>query len=55
MGVYLFMKTTKERMSTMLKVESLVDEWNNYVKSFGNECAYTDSIVEHIQELVKEL
>lgn len=49
------MKTTEERVSIMFEVENLVGEWHNYIESFGNECAYTDSIIEKIQRLVKEL
>ena len=49
------MKTTEERVSVMFEVENLVDEWHNYIDSSGNECAYTDSIIEQIQKLVKEL
>ena len=49
------MKTIEERVSIMFEVENLVDEWHKYIESFGNECAYTDSIIEQIQKLVKEL
>lgn len=49
------MKTTEERVSIMFEVENLVDEWHSYIESFGNECAYTDSIIEQIKKLVEEL
>ena len=49
------MKTTEERVSIMLEVENLVDGWHDYIDSYGNECAYTDRIIEKIQKLVKEL
>ena len=49
------MKTIEERVSIMFEVENLVDEWHKYIESFGNECAYTDCIIEQIQKLVKEL
>ena len=49
------MKTTEERASTMLKIEYLVDEWLGYVEEFGNECAYTDNVLEQIQKFIKEM
>lgn len=49
------MKSMEERVSIMVEVEYLVSEWHNYIESVGNECAYTDSVIEKIQKLVKEL
>ena len=49
------MQSTGERIGIMSEVKNLVDEWHGYIKSFGNECAYTDSIIEEIQKLVKKL
>lgn len=49
------MKTTKERIKIMLEIKSLVEEWLGYVKSYGNESAYTDSIIELIQEKANDL
>lgn len=49
------MKTTEERVSIMIELENLVDEWQNYIESFGNECAHTDSIIEQIKKLAEEL
>lgn len=49
------MKTTEERVSIMLEAENLVSEWHNYIEVLGNECAYTDNLIEQIQKLVKEL
>lgn len=49
------MKTTEKRVDIMIEVANLVDEWYEYIESFGNECAYTDSIIERVQKLVKEL
>lgn len=49
------METTEKRVMIMLEVENLVTEWNNYIDNIGNECAYTDSILELIKEKVNEL
>lgn len=49
------MKTTEERVSIMFEVENLINEWYKYIESFGNECAYTDSLIEQIQKLIKEV
>jgi hypothetical protein len=49
------MKTTEERVSIMFEVENLVDKWHKYIESFGNESAYTDSLIEQIQKLIKEV
>ena len=49
------MKTTKENFDTVSKIAALAKEWADYVNSFGNECAYTDSILEKIQEEAKKL
>lgn len=49
------MKTIEERIGTMLEIENLVDEWHSQIESLGNECAYTDSIIEQIKKLTKEL
>ena len=37
------------------QIQILCEEYFNYVKSNGNECAYTDSIVEKIIERANEL
>lgn len=49
------MKTTEEKASLMLCIEKLVDEWFKYIDNCGNECAYTDAIIERIQATTKEL
>ena len=49
------MKTTEEKVCVMFEVENLVSEWHEYIENFGNECAYTDGIIEQIQNLIKEL
>lgn len=51
----LSMKTTEERVSIMFEIENLAGEWHDYIESFGNECAYTDCLIEKIQKLAKEL
>lgn len=45
----------EERASIMLGLEELVSEWLNYIDDFGNECAYTDSLIEQIKNNVKAL
>lgn len=41
---------------TVREIYELCDEYIEFVEaSFGNECAYTDSIVEKIIERAKEL
>ena len=49
------MNSTKENLEIVSKIAELVEEWLGYVKSFGNECAYTDRILEKIQEESKKL
>lgn len=49
------MKTTEERVSLMFEIENLMEEWLRYIEDVGNECAYTDSIIEEIQKKAKEL
>ena len=45
----------KIRMSQMVEVERLVTEWIDYVDGYGNECAYTDSILEVIKQKIKKI
>ena len=49
------MKTTEERVAIMLEIENLVAGWHDYIEECGNECAYTDNIIEAIQKKVSEL
>ena len=49
------MKSTQERLVIMKEIQSLITEWLEYVEDLGNECAYTDSILEMIQKKTKEL
>ena len=49
------MKTTKENFDTVSKIAALAKEWIDYVDSIGNECAYTDCILEKIQEEASKL
>ncbi len=46
---------TKERFDKMQEVQTLLSEWTNFVDTFGNECAYTDSIIEKAQKILSEL
>ena len=46
---------TEKRAAIMLEIEKLVDKWLSYLKDCGNECAYTDSILEMIPKKIKEL
>ena len=49
------MKGTKERFDILNEMQTLIEEWVGYVDSLGNECAYTDSIIELIQKKAKDL
>lgn len=48
-------KTTEERVAGMLEIERLVSVWFDYVEDIGNECAYTDSMIDQIKKLASEL
>ena len=37
------------------QIQILCEEYFNYVKGYGNECAYTDSIIEKIIKRASEL
>ena len=47
--------TTKERFDKAQEVQKLLSEWTSFVVTFGNECAYTDSIIEQAQKILAEL
>ena len=49
------MKSTEERVCTMLELEILVAQWLDSVEQFGNENASTDSIIELIQKKANQL
>lgn len=46
---------TEMKIAQMVKIASLVAEWIDYVDDFGNECAYTDSILELIKKKINKL
>ena len=43
------------RVAQMRQIEKLVAEWIDYVDGFGNECAYTDSILEAIKRKIEKI
>ena len=45
----------KQKVRVMMEIKELVMEWIGYVKDMGNECAYTDSILEKIQEKLNKV
>lgn len=49
------MKNKDERISTVLEIARLPNEWLDFVNGFGNECVYTDSITNSIKEKAGEL
>ena len=44
------MKTMLEKTTIMSEIETLIKAWREYTHNFGNESAYTDSIIELIQK-----
>lgn len=49
------MGNKEERISVVLKIVRLANEWLDFVNGFGNECVYTDSIINSIKEKASEL
>lgn len=49
------MSKTKENFEVVSKIASLANEWVEYVDHFGNECAYTDCLIEKIQNEASKL
>jgi len=48
-------KTIEEKVSIMVELEYLVSEWLDYIEDYGNECAYTDSILETIRKYANKI
>ena len=46
----IIMKTILEKTTIMSEIETLIKAWREYTHNFGNESAYTDSIIELIQK-----
>ena len=46
---------TELKVSQMLEVETLVTDWLSYVEEFGNECAYTDNILDKIKLKIRKI
>ena len=44
------MNSTKENFEIVSKIAELANEWVEYVDNYGNECAYTDCLIEKIQD-----
>ena len=49
------MNGTKENFEIVSEILNLAKEWVDYVDNYGNECAYTDSILEKIQSAANKL
>lgn len=45
----------EKRRDIMLQLEGLLYDYLDYIDGFGNECAYTDSILESIKKKANEL
>ena len=49
------MKNDKKIAIEMKRLSSFIKEFNEFVGTFGNQCAYTDRMVEQIIEISKEI
>lgn len=49
------MKNDKKIAREMKRLSSFTKEFNEFVDTFGNQCAYTDRMVEQIIEISKEI
>ena len=49
------MKNDKKIAREMKRLSSFTKEFNEFVDTFGNQCAYTDRMVEQIIEVSKEI
>ena len=47
--------TTKEKFEKIQEVQTWLSEWAAFVDMFGNECAYTDAIIEEAHKILAEL
>ena len=49
------MKNDKTIEKEIKRLSSFTKEFNEFVDTFGNQCAYTDRMVEQIIEISKEI
>ena len=49
------MKNDKKIAREMKRLSTFTKEFNEFVDTFGNQCAYTDRMVEQIIETSKEI
>lgn len=49
------MKNKNTRIVLVKMIKALTEEYLMYIESFGNECAYTDSILEQLAKTAAEL
>lgn len=47
--------TTKEKFEKIQEVQTWLSEWTAFIDMFGNECAYTDAIIEEAHKTLAEL
>ena len=44
-----------ERIDAVRKIREIAGDYLDYVLGYGNECAYTDSMLKEIQKLIEEV
>lgn len=49
------MKNKNNRIVLVKMIKALTEEYLMYIENFGNECAYTDSILEQLTKTTAEL
>lgn len=49
------MKNKSTQIALVKMIKALTEEYLTYIESFGNECAYTDSILEQLVKAAAEL
>ena len=49
------MKNKNNRIVLVKMIKALTEEYLMYIENFGNECAYTDSILEQLAKTAAEL
>lgn len=45
----------RNRMEKALRIKDSIWDYINYVNLYGNECAYTDSIISSVAKLASEI
>ena len=46
---------SNEKKETLLKIRMTLDKWEETVNGIGNECAYTDRMLDGLPELAEKL